>query len=203
MDRLIRSQILVIGLAVTLALIGGACKRGDGPTTSSGGGESTPTQATKVEYPPLASGLANAEFKLLDGNGTFKVSENKGKVMLLNIWGTWCGPCRAEMPHLVELQEKYRDDGFEVIGLNIGNGQGSPEPIDLIKQFSERMKLNYTIAISDNASTVEFYKITQQQVVPQSLLVDREGKLRGMFIGGGMRVIGTMKETVDKVMAES
>jgi thiol-disulfide isomerase/thioredoxin len=160
-----------------------------------------PSDSKSKEYPPLASGLANAEFELLDGS-KFKIVDRKGKVLLLNIWGTWCGPCRAEMPHLIALQEKYGPQGFEVIGLNIGDGNGSPETIDQIKTFAASMKLNYTLARSPNAATAEFYKISKQQVVPQTLLVDREGHLRGMFIGGGPRVVNSMSETVEKTMSE-
>lgn len=160
-----------------------------------------PANSDPSSYPPLASGLADADFELLDGT-KFKISDKKGKVVLLNIWGTWCGPCRAEMPTLVSLQEKYRDKDFEVIGLNIGDGNGVPETNDQISKFVEQMKLNYTIARSSNANTRQFYQISKQEVVPQSLLVDRGGRLRGMFIGGGPRVFASMEDTIAKVMSE-
>ena len=153
-------------------------------------------------YPPLASGLADSEFELLDGT-KFKVSDKKGKVLLLNIWGTWCGPCREEMPHLIEMQNEFGPQGFEVVGLNIGDGSGGPESIEDIKAFVDRMKLNYTIARSPTAATVQFYLITKQQVVPQTLLVDRDGHLRGVFIGGGQRVFDSLKDNVQKTINES
>ncbi len=171
-------------------------------TTKSSSNSNETKNSKSSEYPPLASGLAEADFELLDGS-KFKVSEKKGKVLLLNIWGTWCGPCREEMPHLVEMQNKYAAQGLEIIGLNIGDGSGTPESVEQIKAFVEKMKLNYTIARSPNSSTVQFYQISKQQVVPQTLLVDREGHLRGVFVGGGQRVIDSMKNTLDKTMAES
>jgi thiol-disulfide isomerase/thioredoxin len=153
-------------------------------------------------YPPLASGLADADLELISG-GTFKISERKGKALLLNIWGTWCGPCRAEMPHLIEMQDKYRDRGFEVIGLNIGDGGGGSESNEMITKFAEKMKLNYTLARSTNAQTGQFYLITKQSdIVPQSILVDAEGHLRGVFIGGGQRVVDLMKQNVARVMGD-
>lgn len=164
-------------------------------------GENTGSTSNSPAYPPLRTGLAEAEFELLDGV-KMKISEKKGKVLLLNIWGIWCGPCREEMPHLVELQNKYRDQGFEVIGLNIGDHDGAPESVDAIKKFADSMKLNYTLARSAAASTRHFYMITKQQVVPQTIIVDREGKLRGVFVGGGPRVIGEMKLNVEKTMAD-
>ncbi len=152
-------------------------------------------------YPPLASGLADAELELLDGTKT-KISDRKGKVLLLNIWGIWCGPCRAEMPHLVELQQQYGDRGFEIVGLNIGDRDGAPESVAAIKTFADSMKLNYTLVRSPGAATQQFYSISKQQVVPQTLLIDREGHLRGVFVGGGARVINSMKENVEKTMSE-
>lgn len=153
-------------------------------------------------YPKLAAGLANAELELLDGS-TFKISDRKGKVLLLNIWGTWCGPCRAEMPHLVAMQERYGPQGFEVLGLNIGDGNGTPEDVDDIKVFAEKMKLNYTLARMPNSATAQFYQITKQQVVPQTLLVDRDGHLRGVFVGGGQRIIDSMNTELSKLMNPS
>jgi len=160
------------------------------------------SESKSKDYPPLASGLAEAEFELLDGS-KFKISEKKGKVLMLNIWGTWCGPCREEMPHLVEMQNKYGPQGFEVIGLNIGDGSGTPETVEQITTFAAKMKLNYILARSPNASTIQFYQISKQQVVPQTLIVDREGHLRGVFVGGGPRVMDSMKSTLEKTMNES
>ncbi|MGB7203415.1 MAG: TlpA disulfide reductase family protein [Pyrinomonadaceae bacterium] len=158
-------------------------------------------QPGSSDYPPLASGLADAEVEMLDGT-KIKISDKKGKVLLINIWGTWCGPCIAEMPHLIALQNEHGEQGFEVIGLNIGDGGGSPEPLNDIKEFVAKQKLNYTIAIASNAVTNQFYLITKQQVVPQTILVDRAGKLRGVFVGGGPRIFSSMKQNVEKVMAE-
>lgn len=158
-------------------------------------------QPSSSDYPPLAAGLADAEVAMVDGT-KFKISDKKGKVLLVNIWGTWCGPCIAEMPHLRALQDQYGDSGFEVIGLNIGDGSGTPEPLDDIIEFVAKQKLNYTIAIASNAVTNQFYAITRQSVVPQTILVDREGKLRGVFVGGGPRIFDSLKQNVAKVMAE-
>ena len=102
----------------------------------------TQTSETKASiYPPLPSGIADGEIELADGTIT-KASDHKGKVILLNLWGIWCGPCRDEMPHLAELQAAYGERGFEVIGLNIGDEDGAPENLDKIKAFGEKMKLN-------------------------------------------------------------
>jgi thiol-disulfide isomerase/thioredoxin len=154
-----------------------------------------------LDYPPVVSGIAEGEIHLLDGTKT-KLSEHKGKVVILNLWGIWCGPCRDEMPHLAAMQKQYADKGFEVLGLNIGDHDGNAEPVENIKRFAEQMKIDYTLARISGPMINQFYLLSKQQSVPQSILVDREGRLRGLFVGGGQRVYDQMQETLDKTMAE-
>ena len=151
------------------------------------------------QYPPLVSAIADVDIETIDG-AKFKISERKGKVLLLNLWATWCGPCRDEMPHLVEMQEKYRDQDFQVIGLNVGDDAG-PEDVPMIRAFASNMKLNYELARIPDEVTNEFYRLTKFSAIPISLLIDREGRLRGAFLGGGPKVIGRMKEIVPDVVA--
>lgn len=204
-------SITTTALFVVLTLAFSSLSGCSGTQTGTGNNTAKPPGVTNAKsgdntskssaFPPLASGLSEAEFALLDG-GKFKLSDKKGKVLLVTIWGTWCGPCIAEMPTLIELQNQYREQGLEVIGLNIGDGAGTPEPVDKITKFIAQKQLNYTIGISSNTTTNEFYKITKQNVVPQSILVDREGHLRGVFVGGGERIYMSMKETLLKTMSE-
>jgi thiol-disulfide isomerase/thioredoxin len=155
------------------------------------------TDTTKTSnYPPAPALVAQSEIKGLDGS-TFKVEDRKGQIILLNLWATWCGPCRGEMPELIAMQNKYSDKNFKVIGLNTDD-----EAADDIKDFAAQMKLNYELAWADRPLMSELFKITRFQAIPQSFLIDREGRLRGVFTGGGPRVIGQMKETVDRVVNE-
>lgn len=154
-------------------------------------------QASKnSEYPPFPTALMKAEIKKLD-DSTFKLEDKKGSVILLNLWATWCGPCRGEMPHLVEMEDKFKPNNFEIIGLNTDD-----ESVDAINSFAAQMKLNYQQAYASGDMMKEFLTISKFQGIPQSFLIDREGRLRGVFLGGGPKVIGTMKETVEKIVAE-
>ena len=153
------------------------------------------------DYPPVTSGIAEGEIVLLDGTKT-KLSERKGKVVILNLWGIWCGPCRDEMPHLQAMFKQYADEGFEVLGLNIGDHDGRPEPVENIKKFATDMKIDYTLARVENNLVNQFYTLTKQQVVPQTFLVDREGRLRGVFVGGGPKNYDAIRQSLDKVMSE-
>jgi len=202
MKELTRNLIVFVLLAVIMSALTGC---GDTSTNTSATNSTTKTSANtsskSAGYPKLATALADAEFELIEG-GKFKITEKKGKVLMLNIWGTWCGPCRQEMPHLIEMQAKYKDQGFEVLGLNIGTYEGTPESTEDIQKFAADMKLNYTLARSPRQATGAFYAITKQQVVPQTMLVDREGHVRGIFVGGGQRIFDSMKENLAKLMAE-
>ena len=153
------------------------------------------------EFPRLPEKVANADIEMLDGK-LEKIADLKGNVVLLNLWGVWCGPCRDEMPHLAALQEKYRDKNFQVIGLNIGDEEFEPENVERIKEFGAEMKVNYELARIPNALTREFNKMTKFDGVPLSVLIDREGRMRGVFLGGGTRVVTSMKRSVDKVVNE-
>ncbi len=173
---------------------------GNNSTSKSGitGGQADPKS---VNYPALDSNLYEADLERLDGS-LFKASDKKGKVILLNLWAIWCGPCRGEMPHLVELQTMYGDKGLEVIGLNVGDHDGNFEPVPNIKKFGDAMKLNYTLARIPVSLAAQFYKKTNQNYIPQTFILDREGKLRGISVGGGPDKIREIKETVAKIMAE-
>jgi thiol-disulfide isomerase/thioredoxin len=153
------------------------------------------------QFPLLPEKIANAEMEMIDGS-VQRLSDRKGKVVLVNLWGVWCGPCRDEMPHLAALQEKYRDKDFQVIGLNIGDADFEPENIDVMKEFATEMNVNYELARIPNSLTREYNRMTKFDGVPLSVLIDREGRMRGVFLGGGTRVINSMKKTVEKVVNE-
>ena len=179
-------------------------EKGPGNTTTSSSSNTETADKKKSdssEYPAPPSSIAQADIKMIDA-GNFKLEDNKGKVILFNLWGIWCGPCIAEMPHLIEMKEKYKDKGFEIVGLNVGNEDGQPESEAAIKEFAEKRKLNYALGYADRKLFDEFSRTTKLAGVPQSVLINREGKMVGIFTGGGPRVIAQMKQTVDKTLAE-
>lgn len=150
----------------------------------------------KTDYPPIATAVAEAEIKNLDGS-TWKVADKKGKVLLLNMWATWCGPCRSEMPTLVKLQEANRDKGFEVIGLNTDD-----ETVEDINKFAEDMKLNYTLVWADTGLQSALLKISKFGGIPQSFIIDRDGNLRGVFRGASPADVKKMSELVELIVNE-
>ena len=159
---------------------------------NSGGGSSTASG-----YPKLASAVATAEIKGLDGN-TYTLNDKLGKILLVNLWATWCGPCRFEIPALVRMQEKHGPQGFEVLGLNTDE-----EELQLINDFAAELKVNYPIAYADTSLQASMLKISKFPGIPQSFLIDREGRLRGVFKGANPADIRKMEEVVAKVVNET
>ncbi len=169
-------------------------------SASNDSGDLSP-QSDSSRFPLLSEKISLAELEMLDGSIT-RIADRKGKIVVLNLWATWCGPCRDEMPHLVEMQEQYRDKGLEVLGLNVGEQGGEPEPLEDITSFAESIKVNYILARIPEDITYELGRISKAQVVPQTFLLDREGRLRGVFVGGGPRIIRSMKNSVAKLVNE-
>ncbi|MBL8124282.1 MAG: TlpA family protein disulfide reductase [Blastocatellia bacterium] len=169
---------------------------GNSPSVNSVASNSEP-QKKNSEFPPIAEKVAQAQMKNLDGT-TSKVADMKGKVLLLNMWATWCGPCRGEMPALVKMQDEHRERGFEIIGLNTDDGDTK----EMIDKFAAEMKLNYKLVWAPTEMQAALLKISNFGGIPQSFIVDRDGKLRGVFRGGGANEIKKMEELVAQIVNE-
>jgi thiol-disulfide isomerase/thioredoxin len=165
-----------------------SCERNEG------GKDKVAVEDANSKYPPAPEAIRNAEIELIDGT-KFKLSDKKGKVVLVNLWATWCGPCRFEMPELVKMQEAYKDKDFEVIGLDV-----DPEPVEEIQSFAKKMELNYQLGWAERELVIEFFNISGTEGIPQSFLLNRNGELTGVFFGANESVIKKMKETVAKVV---
>jgi thiol-disulfide isomerase/thioredoxin len=109
------------------------------------------------------------EFTLagLDGKPV-TLADSKGKVVLVNFWATWCGPCRAEIPDLVELQNKYKDR-LQILGLVVDD-----EDQDAIRKFVAKFHINYPVAIATDALRLEYGGIP---ALPTSFVLDSEGRV--------------------------
>jgi cytochrome c biogenesis protein CcmG/thiol:disulfide interchange protein DsbE len=109
------------------------------------------------------------------------VEDLKGKVVLLDIWATWCPPCRKGIPDLIELQKSYGDKGLEVVGVSVDPiTQGGD--LKLVTSFAESTKINYKIWLVGNQAALSKFPIATGSI-PTSYLVDREGKVVKRYDG--------------------
>ncbi len=110
------------------------------------------------------------DFTLQDAGGkTVKLSDYKGKVVLLDFWATWCGPCKIEIPWFIEFQRKYKDQGFSVIGVSMDD-DGWPT----VRPFMEKMKMNYPVVLGNDQAAEAFGGI---QVLPTTFIIDKQGRI--------------------------
>ena len=210
MKSLLKNLVVFAALVIAFSSFSG-CDQGANTASSndtnsaarSNSNSKRPSNSVST-YPPLTSGIANADMDTLDGAKT-KLADRKGKVLLVNLWAIWCGPCRAEMPHLVELQDRYRDQGFEVIGINVGKDPETDEAESLqaIKEFGEKMKLNYELTRINRSTASQYYKLAQMDGIPISILVGRDGSLRAVLRGGGPQVMSDMDTSIARAIGET
>lgn len=131
-------------------------------------------QSTRL-YPAQKEAKAR-DFEVTLVNGEkFKLSEQEGKVVLLNIWATWCAPCREEVPDFVELYDRYKDQGLEILGVSIDK-QGE----SVVKPFMEKYEVNYPIVI-DRGTIMDKYGPTMG--IPTTYVIGREGNLEYFAVG--------------------
>jgi thiol-disulfide isomerase/thioredoxin len=104
----------------------------------------------------------------------------RGKVVLLDFWATWCGPCRMEIPGFVDLQQRYRDKGLEIVGVSLDGvtPQGRPDSVGI---FMKKMNINYTILIVNNMGATVGYDFTQG--IPTTYLIDRNNNVVNTYVG--------------------
>jgi thiol-disulfide isomerase/thioredoxin len=115
--------------------------------------------------------------KLLDGK-TFDIGQEKGQVVLINVWATWCGPCRFEIPELQALHNKYAGRGFKVVGVSVDE-----TGVDAVKPFVEENKITYPIVLDTDGKIANVLRTT---VLPTSVIIGRNGKIIWRKIGAVM-----------------
>ena len=135
----------------------------------------------------------------LDGR-TFKLSEYRGKVVVVDFWATWCPPCREEVPQLVRLAEQNRTRGIEVIGLHIDDQGRSPQ--SAIKRFISQYEINYTVGMASNEMFTA-YLGTVEDTIPQTLVFDRKGNAVAHFVGYDQSHARKLDEAVNLALAGS
>jgi peroxiredoxin len=155
-------------------------------------GVSAPREAVATIPAPVVNHPA-PDFTLLDLTGApVQLAELRGQVVLINVWATWCPPCRAEMPAIQTVYEQYRERGFTVIAVNIR------EDADTVRDFMAQNGLTFPALLDGDGAVSNLY---QARVYPSSYFVDRAGVVRAVYRGPMARSV--IAGTVEQLIAEA
>lgn len=115
------------------------------------------------------------DFTLKNMQGkNMNLTEQRGNIMLINFWASWCGPCRKEMPVLQALEDKYKDLGVQVWGINVEQESQAG------KDFLANLSLNFSIFFDETNTLSKTYQV---EAMPTTVIVDRDGVVRFVYLG--------------------
>jgi thiol-disulfide isomerase/thioredoxin len=166
---------------------------------SNDSGNATATTASPDENSPAAQGLPDFRekdapsftLKSVDGK-TVSLADYKGKAVLLNFWATWCGPCKLEMPWLIEMQKKYASQGFTVLGISEDDSSTKE-----VSDFMAKMGVDYPVLMYDDQMNKAYGGI---DYLPTSYYIGRDGKV--IIEAGGLISESEMEANIQKILAK-
>lgn len=190
----LRVACTVIALGLLAAFGVSSCNSNDPKSTTNANSTAASTRPTALAMLPQP--ILDAENKATSGD-PIKLGNYSGKVLLVNLWATWCGPCRAETPELVKLHKEYQSRGVEMIGLSTEDPAASAESVsDFIREY----KVDYQIgwAKPEVAQTL----MQGRGSIPQSFVIARDGHIVRRFIGFSPdRTPGQIKAALEEALA--
>jgi peroxiredoxin len=192
----LRVACTVIAFGLLAAFGVSSCNSNDpAPSTTTANRAAGPTRPANLATLPQP--ILDAENKATTG-GPIKLANYSGKVLLVNLWATWCGPCRSETPELVKLHKEFQSRGVEMIGLSTEDPESSAESVsDFIREY----KVDYQIgwAKREVAQTL----MQGRTSIPQSFVIARDGRIVRRFIGFRPDLTpGQIKAALEEALAE-
>jgi cytochrome c biogenesis protein CcmG/thiol:disulfide interchange protein DsbE len=149
-------------------------------------------QSTDAQSAQGSARKTAPDFTLQDANGSpVKLSDLHGKVVLLNFWATWCGPCQLEIPWFIEFEQQFRSNGLEVLGVSMDD-----DGWKVVKPYVSEHKMNYRVVLG-NESVGQLYGGVED--LPTTFLIDRTGKLA--FVHVGLVGKNEYKDEIEKLLA--
>lgn len=147
----------------------------------------------------LSQEILDTTVKTLDG-GSLKLSDYEDKVLVLNLWATWCGPCRQEMPELVKMSSEYKSRGLVVLG--IATEYNERQGQDYVKDFIRANGINYKVIWDDGTLAGPLVQsVNGRSVIPQSFVISRDGKITKHFSGfNALSTPTLMRQAVEEAL---
>jgi len=140
--------------------------------------------------PAIAPASAAPDFTLRSlGGPNLRLAEQRGRVVMINFWATWCGPCRQEMPQLSKLYDKYRASGFVLLGVNVD------DDVRNATQVAARLGVSFPVLLDTDKTVSKLYDLS---TMPSTVLVDRDGKVRYVHRG----YLSGYEDTYDRQLRE-
>jgi len=198
--------LVVVGLLSALGL--SSCNSSDVTTTNAPA--NAPANSVAKNPPPrtvppvpavinLPQDLRDKQIKTLEGE-SLKLADYANKVLIVNIWATWCGPCRLEMPELVKMNNDYKSRGLVVLGLaTTYNEHNDPTHV---KDYIRDQKIPYKIIWDDGSLAQPLVELVQgRSVIPQSFVISRDGRILKHFQGfDPSRTPAEMRQAVEDAL---
>ncbi len=188
----LRVACTVIALGLLAAFGVSSCNSNDPTAVNQPAAPARPTALATLPQP-----IMEAENKATSG-GPIKLSNYSGKVLLVNLWATWCGPCRMETPELVKLHKEFQSRGVEMIGLSTEDPDASAESVsDFIREYNVDYQIGW--AKREVAQTL----MQGRSSIPQSFVIARDGRIVRRFIGFRPDLTpGQIKAALEEALAE-
>jgi thiol-disulfide isomerase/thioredoxin len=158
----------------------------DDDTSAGGGGGASGTDSALVGKP-----APDFTLDLMEGK-PFQLAKEKGKVVVLDFWATWCGPCMQTMPQVERVMEEFKDKDVRLVAVNL------QEDAKKIASVLERHKMHVTVALDRDGAVAEKYAAN---AIPQTVIVDREGKIARLFVGGGPHFDDQLRDALKAVLS--